>query len=123
LLKSLRLTREATGNICFADLVMRAEDEVTQGGNISSVLQTSTLISQAVTEAVRSGEKTGQVGAVLTSLAEFMDEDNEVILRSLTSIIEPVILIVLGLLVGFVAISMFLPLFDLATTAQGGGAG
>lgn len=121
LLDSLRLTREATGNICFADLVMRAEDEVTRGGNISSVLQNSTLVSQAVTEAVRSGERTGQVGPVLTNLAEFMDEDNEVVLRSLTSIIEPVILIFLGLLVGFVAISMFLPLFDLATTTQNGG--
>ena len=51
---------------------------------------------------------------------EFMDEDNEVVLRSITSLIEPIILITLGLLVGFVAVSMFLPLFDLATTAQGG---
>lgn len=121
LLDALRLTREATGNLCFADLVVRAEDEVTKGGNISSVLGTSTLISQSVTEAVRSGERTGQVGPVLSNLAEFMDEDNEIILRSLTSLIEPVILIVLGLLVGFVAISMFLPLFDLTTTTQSGG--
>ena len=45
---------------------------------------------------------------------------NEVVLRSLTSLIEPVILIVLGALVGFVAVSMFLPLFDLATTANAG---
>jgi len=123
MLDALKLTRESTGNSCFAELVLRAEEEVTRGGNMSSVLGASRLISQSVTEAVRSGEKTGQVGPVLVNLAEFMDEDNEVILRSLTSIIEPVILIVLGLLVGFVAISMFLPLFDLATTAQSGGGG
>ncbi|MFN7021802.1 MAG: type II secretion system F family protein [Phycisphaerales bacterium] len=122
LLDALRLTRESTGNLCFADLVVRAEDEVTRGGSMSSVFATSALIGQGVTEAVRSGERTGQVGQVLTDLAEFMDEDNEVILRSLTSIIEPVILIVLGLLVGFVAVSMFLPLFDLTTTTQSGGA-
>jgi type II secretory pathway component PulF len=121
MLDALRLTRESTGNQCYADLVMLAEDEVTRGGNISSVFASSGLVSQSVTEAVRSGEKTGQVGPVLVNLAAFMDEDNEVILRSLTSIVEPVILIVLGVLVGFVAISMFLPLFDLATTAQSGG--
>jgi type II secretory pathway component PulF len=57
---------------------------------------------------------------VLSSLADFMDEDNEVIVKSITSLIEPLILIVLGVIVGFVAISMFLPLFDL--TAAGGGA-
>ena len=47
-------------------------------------------------------------------------EENEVVVRSLTSIIEPVILIVLGIMVGFVALSMFLPLFDLTATMGGG---
>ena len=54
-------------------------------------------------------------------MSEFLDEENEVIVKSLTSIIEPIILIVLGVLVGFVAISMFLPLFDLTSATRGGG--
>ena len=54
-------------------------------------------------------------------MTRFMDEDNDVVLRSLTSIIEPVILILMGLVVGFVALSMFLPLFDLTAMAGGGG--
>src|SRR6185295_4632790 len=67
----------------------------------------------------RSGEQTGQMSTLLISIADFLDEENEVVVRSLTSIIEPVILIVLGVMVGFVALSMFLPLFELtaATTA------
>lgn len=121
LMDALQLTRQSTGNLHFASLVSSAEDEVTRGGSISNALAASDLISQSVTEAVRSGEKTGQIGPVMTNLAEFMDEDNEVILRSISSLVEPVILIVLGLLVGFVAVSMFLPLFDLATTSQTGG--
>jgi len=121
LLDALLLTRESTGNICYEALIDAAADEVTRGGNISGAFQGSPLINQSVVEAIRSGEKTGQIGAVMSSIAEFMDEDNEVVLRSLTSLIEPVILITLGLLVGFVAISMFLPLFDLATTANSGG--
>jgi type II secretory pathway component PulF len=50
-----------------------------------------------------------------------LDEENEVVVKSLTSILEPVILIGLGILVGFIAVSMFLPLFDLTAMAQQGG--
>ena len=58
---------------------------------------------------------------VLTSVATYLDEDNEVLVKALTSLLEPMILIVLGLIVGTVAISMFLPLFDLTAAAGGGG--
>ena len=61
------------------------------------------------------------MSTLLISIADFLDEENEVVVRSLTSIIEPVILIVLGVMVGFVALSMFLPLFDLTATTSGGG--
>ena len=61
------------------------------------------------------------MSTLLMSIADFLDEENEVVVRSLTSIIEPVILIVLGVMVGFVAVSMFLPLFDLTSTTSGGG--
>jgi len=64
-------------------------------------------------EAISTGEQSGQVGTLLLQVSEFMDEENEVRLRSLTSIIEPIILITMGLLVGGVALSMFMPLFDL----------
>lgn len=120
LLEALQLTRESSGNVCFERLIARAEDEVTRGGTVSGAFAQSPFISQSVTEAVRSGEKTGQIGPVMVNIAEFLEEDNEIVLRSLTSLIEPIILIVLGLLVGFVAVSMFLPLFDLATTTRGG---
>lgn len=119
LLEALQLTRESSGNTCFERLIARAEDEVTRGGTMSAVFAQSPLVSKSVTEAVRSGEKTGQIGPVMVSIAEFLEEDNEIVLRSLTSLIEPIILITLGLLVGFVAVSMFLPLFDLATTTRG----
>jgi type II secretory pathway component PulF len=56
------------------------------------------------------------------SIADFLDEENDTTVRSLTTIIEPLILIVMGLCVGFVAVSMFLPMFDLTSmTGQGAG--
>ncbi|MFG0294246.1 MAG: type II secretion system F family protein [Phycisphaerales bacterium JB065] len=120
LLDALELTRKSTKSHCYANLIERAENAVTKGDSISTIFCNSDLVPISVSEAVRNGEQSGRVGEVLLGVSDFLDEDNEVVMRSLTSIIEPIILIVLGLLVGFVAISMFLPLFDLSSAAQGG---
>lgn len=115
---ALQLTRDATGVDAYAALVTRAEDFVLRGDAVSAAWEGSRLIPASVVEAVRSGERTGRVGTVLLSLADNMDEDNEMAIKTATHVLEPVILIVLGLIVGVMAISMFLPLFDL--TAAGG---
>lgn len=120
LLDALELTKKSTASRSYRTLIERAENAVTKGDSISTVLCNSELVPISVSEAVRNGEQSGKVGQVLIGVSDFLDEDNEVVMRSLTSIIEPIILIVLGLLVGFVAISMFLPLFDLSSTTQGG---
>lgn len=123
LFEALELTRAATTNSQYQDLLRRAEETVTKGEPISQAFDDPRLIAPSVCAALRSGERTGKIGSVLLSLADFMDEDNEVIIKSLTSIIEPLILIVLGLVVGTMAASMFLPLFDLSATAGGGPGG
>ncbi len=118
LLDALELTKKSTASRSYRTLIERGERRH-QGDSISTVLCNSDLVPISVSEAVRNGEQSGKVGQVLIGVSDFLDEDNEVVMRSLTSIIEPIILIVLGLLVGFVAISMFLPLFDL-DRPQGG---
>ena len=121
MLECLGLTKESLTNRHYVALMEATEGALTRGESFSSVLGSGGLISPSVIEAVRNAERTGQVGPVLSSMADFMDEENEVIVKSLTSLLEPLILITLGLVVGFVAISMFLPLFDLTSTAGGGG--
>src|SRR5258708_10049219 len=98
----------------------KAEDYGTRGEAISSALRDPPLIAPSVYEAVLTGERSGQVGPILLSLSDFLDEDNEVVIKSLMSLIEPMILIVLGVVVGFVALSLFLPLFDLTSAASNG---
>lgn len=119
MLEAIRLTREATSNLMYKGLLERAGDAVGRGETLTSAFCDTSLINPSVCEAISSGEKTGKVGEVLTQVADFLEEDNEVLVKSLTSIIEPLILVGLGLAVGFVAISLFLPLFDL--TSMGGG--
>jgi type II secretory pathway component PulF len=120
LVEALQLTRESTRNHLYADLLDKAGAAVTRGESLASAFANNNLVAPSVYEAMRSGDKTGQLGAMLSTVADFLDEENEVTLRSLTSIIEPFILIVLGVLVGFVVLSMFLPLFDLTAAMRGG---
>ncbi len=121
LLEALRLTRSAAVNRRYVDLLTRTEDAVTRGETVSAALASSDLIAPSVTEAIRSGERTGQIGPVLMTVADAMDEDNEVLIKTLTGVLEPLILVGLGLAVGSMAIGMFLPLFDLTSAAGPGG--
>jgi type II secretory pathway component PulF len=123
LLDALALTRQAMANHKYAELLDEVTETVTQGGAMSSVVGRSTLVTPAFAEAVRSGEESGQVGPVLVSLAGYLEEDNALLVKSVTQMLEPVVLVILGLVVGIVAVSMFLPLFDAtaATGSTGGG--
>jgi len=121
LLEALSLTSDAASNSLYKSLIQNAEDRVSRGEALSDALSGSPLVSPSYVEAVRNAELSGKLGDVLLSLADVLDEDNEITVRSLSSIIEPLILVVLGLVVGLVAMSMFIPLFDLtAMTGTGG---
>lgn len=120
LLEALDLAKEAANHAAYRNLISQAQDAVSRGEPISSAFRDTPLISPTVYEAIRSGEQTGKVSSLMLNMADFLDDENEVVLKSATSLLEPVILVVLGVLVGLVAISMFMPLFDL--TAQAGAA-
>ena len=120
LLESLSLTRQAMTNSHYRALLVKIEESVTRGEAMSDALAASDLVTPSFAEAVRNGEQGGRVASVLLNLANCMDEDNAMVVKSVTSIIEPLILIALGLVVGFVAVSMFLPLFDVTSVVQGG---
>lgn len=121
LVEALQLTRDTTGNSRIAGLISRAEIAVTNGDPMSESFADTELINASVYEAIRHGEQSGQIGSLLLHIADFLDEENEVLIKTLTGLIEPIILLALGLLVGFIALSMFIPLFDLAAMAQSGG--
>lgn len=126
LLDALRLARESAGNTQYTGLMAAAEEAVGRGESVSAVFASPEgrrLVSASVFEAVRSGERSGQMAPALLTIADALDEDNELVLRSLASIVEPLILIALGLIVGGVAMSMFLPLFDLTAASGPGGGG
>ena len=120
-LEALRLVRRAAGNANYAELISKAEKDVAEGELLSLAFSDTNLINPCVHAAIQSGEQSGHLDRLLLNIAGFLDEENETILRSLTSLVEPMILVIMGVLVGLIAISMFLPLFDLTSMTQGGG--
>jgi type II secretory pathway component PulF len=120
LIEALALAKHSVANSLYVELIEKAEDAVLRGETLSSGLDDPKLLTPTLVEAVRSGERAGRLAPVLSTVAEHLDEDNEVALRTLTTIMEPVILIVLGIIVGFMAVGMLLPLFDLTAGAGGG---
>ncbi len=123
LVDALRLARDSAGHPAYSRMIERAEQAVTRGETVSSVLANPALVDPSVCEAIRSGERTGQLAPVLLTLADHLDEDNEILIKTITSLMEPLILLVMGMVVGTVAVSMFLPLFDLTAAGSHAGGG
>lgn len=118
LLETLALVRETTGNRRFQKLFDRLEEVVTSGGQMSTAFEESGLIEPYICQAVRTGEDCGSLGDAMTYCADVLDESNTELVDAMTRLIEPIILIGLGVVVGGVAISLFLPLFDMTSAMQ-----
>lgn len=103
----------------YAALLNQAHDAVEIGQPMSTVFEDTELVHGLVREGVRTGERTGRIGMMLGNVADFLEEENEATLKALSAIIEPLLLVTLGLVVGGIATSMFLPLFDLTASAGG----
>jgi type II secretory pathway component PulF len=101
----------------YAALLSEAHDAAEAGQPISTVFEATDLLHGLVREGVKTGERTGKIGTMLGNVADFLEEENEATLKALSAIIEPLLLVTLGLIVGGIAVSMFLPLFDLTASA------
>jgi type IV pilus assembly protein PilC len=117
-LESLDLARRATNNDRFQQMFDRIENAVTGGASFSDTMEASGLIDPAVCQAVRTGEESGNLGGAMSYAADVLDEDNTELVHTVTRLLEPVIIIVMGLIVGVVAVSLFMPLFDITTMVQ-----
>jgi type IV pilus assembly protein PilC len=87
------------------------QDSVKRGGTISGPLKEVSVFPSMVVHMVGVGEETGALDAMLTKIADFYEEEVDAAVKALTSILEPVMIIIVGGIVGFVVISMYLPLF------------
>lgn len=117
-LDTLDLARQATRNRHFQALFDRLEHAVTSGGRLSTAFEQSAFVEPYVCQAVSTGEDSGNLGSAMTYCADMLDESNAELIGTSMKLLEPVILIGMGILVGIVAVSLFMPLFDLTAAVQ-----
>lgn len=114
LLETINQSRGAVRNTVFRDLVTRIHEAVSGGGRIGRVLGESGLVEPVVASAIATGEENGRLTEAVVFVSDWLDEDNQQLIGSVMKVAEPGMLALLGLVVGTVAMGLFLPLFDIA---------
>ncbi len=112
LLQALEITGRTGGNVAVEDAMDGVIASVKRGGTIAAPLAQAPIFPSMVTHMVGVGEETGALDAMLDKVAEFYEDQVEASVKALTSIMEPVMIMVIGGMVGFIVISMYLPLFE-----------
>jgi type IV pilus assembly protein PilC len=118
LLYALEITGRTGGNVAVEDAMEGVIASVKRGGTIAAPLGQAPIFPAMVTHMVGVGEESGALDSMLARVAEFYEDQVEASVKALTSILEPVMIIVIGSIVGFIVISMYLPLFEVYNRIQ-----
>ncbi len=114
MLEGLEITAQVAGNRQYADIWKGLAEKVKQGSTISEHLYACPLIPRTITQMIEAGERTGRLGQVMNRIAEFCEDDLKIAVKNMTNLIEPIMIIVMGLLVGGIAMALLLPVFSLS---------
>ena len=118
IIRSLEITGATAGNSLIEDATVVIKERVTQGVPIAVPLAESSIFPPMVSHMVRVGEETGELDKMLGKIADFYEDEVDSSIANLTSIIEPLMMIAVGCVVGVIIISMYLPMFKLLTLIQ-----
>jgi len=115
IIKALELTSSSLNNSMFKDTVAEAKAEVEKGGTLALPIARSEYFPLLVSSMIAVGEETGEIDSVLTKVSQYYKEEVDVATTNMSSILEPVFLIIMGLAVGFIALGVYMPMFQLSS--------
>jgi len=113
ILQSIKVTGQTSGNTVIEKAMDDVYDSVKRGGTISKPISQHAIFPAMVSHMVSVGEETGNLEHMLTKIADFYEAEVDAKIKALTSLIEPLMIMFAGGVVGFIVISMYLPIFDL----------
>lgn len=117
-LEALHVTGRAIGNVVYEKALAVAAEQVKNGQTLSSVLENNPLFPPIVSQMLAVGEETGQTDMVLVKVADFYEEEVDVSIDGVSSIIEPVMILIMGTMVALIAASVMMPIAGLAQTIK-----
>ena len=119
ILEALSIVRETCMNMVFEEMYLRVYESIREGETISQPMRESRLVEDMVVNMVDVGEETGDLDSMLNKIADVYDEEVDVAVESLISLLEPIMVVVLGLIVGTIVIALFMPLVSLIEGLSG----
>jgi len=118
LIESLKVTGGVVGNVLIARAIGEAIVNITEGHPIAAPLKASGLFPPLVTQMISAGERTGSLPDMLEKISDAYDFEVETALSAITSLVEPVLIIVMGTVVGFIVMAILLPIFELSQVVK-----
>ncbi len=115
MLDTIAITAEIAGNTLYRRMWRSVFSSVKQGKKISWTLQRNSLLPRPVVQMISAGEESGKLGEVLDEVSEFYSRELKAVIKSVTAMIEPMMIVLMGGLVGFIAMSIILPIFKLSS--------
>ncbi len=119
ILRTLEIVASASNKVQVEDACSEISKHVSQGGQVSDILAINPFFPPMMKHMVKAGESTGNVDGMMNKTADFYDVECEATVASLTSLIEPMLIVFLGIVVGGIVMAMFLPIFQLGAVAGG----
>ena len=113
ILEALTIVKETANNVVFERMFQRVLESIREGETIAEPLREARLVDDMVVNMVEVGEETGDLDTMLYKVADFYDEEVDVLVKSLISLLEPIMIVFLGFTIGAIVISLFLPLIKL----------
>jgi type IV pilus assembly protein PilC len=119
ILQALKITKETIGNVVIQTAVDKVHDSIREGDTIAAPLDATKVFPAMVVNMIDVGEETGALDSMLMKVADIYDAEVEVAVEAMLTLLEPIIIIVLGGIIGFIVISLYLPIFSLADSLSG----
>jgi len=120
ILEGLNITAKTAGNAILEQTIYTLRQRIEEGGNMADPMRQSGFFPPMVTQMVAVGESTGEMDSMLVKVADFYEEEVDVVVANLLTILEPVLMVFLGVIVGGIVVAMYLPLFKLIQVLSGG---
>jgi type IV pilus assembly protein PilC len=120
ILEVLQIVSQTVGNVVMEKAVKASALDIERGEGISAALSKHPVFPSMIIRMLSAGEQTGNIDNMLERVADFLDEEIETTLSGLMSLIEPLLIVFLGVVIGGMVICMFLPIFNLANVVSGG---
>ncbi len=119
ILDALEICAKSSGNVVIEEGVMYVRAKVAEGKNMAEPLIERAVFPSMVVQMIAVGEQTGALDQMLSKVADFYEEETDVAVAAMTSLLEPIMMVIIGSMVGTVMVAMYMPIFDLAGNIKG----